>query len=86
MSTSRANTCSSQEALEATFDSSICARYSWSFAPKRLLVPVSSHSFVVEPPEVCISPSLRENNSKGLNPPTWLIGRGKRVIGQPSSL
>jgi len=54
VSTSRASTCSSQEVLEATFDSSIRVLYSWSFAPRRLEVPVSSHSFVVEPPEVCI--------------------------------
>ena len=64
MSISRASTCSFQEALEATFDSSIRVLYSWSFAPRWLEVPVSSHSFVVEPPEVCISPSLHENNSK----------------------
>ena len=85
-STLWACTCSSQEPLEATFDSSIRVCYSWSFAPRRLEVPVSSHSFVVEPPEVCITPSLRENNSKWLNPPMWLIGWGKRVIGQPCSL
>ena len=66
MSTSRANTCSSQEALEATFDSSIRVPYSWSFAPRRLEVPVSSHSFVVEPLEVCITSSLRENNSDSI--------------------
>ena len=81
-----ASTCSSQEVLETTFDSSIRVLYSWSFAPRRLEVPVSSHFFVVESLEVCISPPLRENISKWLNPPTWLIGRGKRVIGQPCSL
>jgi len=70
----------------SNLDSSIRVLYSWSFAPRRLEVPVSSHSFVVEPPEVCIFPSLCESNSKWLNPPTWLIGRGKRVIGQPCSL
>jgi len=86
VSTSRANTCSSQEALEATFDLSIRVPYSWSFAPRRLEVSVSSHSFVVELPKVCIIPFLRENNSKWLNPPMWLIGRGKRVIGQTCSL
>ena len=64
MSISRAFTCSSQEALEETFDSSIHVCYSWSFAPRRLEVPVSSHSFVVEPPEVCITSSLCEKNSK----------------------
>ena len=52
---------SSQEALEATFDLSIRVCYSWSFAPRLLDVPVSSHSFVVEPLEVCVTPSLREN-------------------------
>ena len=61
MRTWRASTCSSQEALEATFDSSIRVLNSWSFAPRRLEVPVSSHSFMVKPPEVCITPSLREN-------------------------
>ena len=53
-----ASTCSSEEALEATFDSSIRVCYSWSFAPRRLEVPVNSHSFVVEPPEVCITPFI----------------------------
>jgi len=72
-STPWASTCSSQEALEATFDSSIHVCYSWSFAPRWLEVQVSSHSFVVEPPEVCITPSLCESNSKWLNPPLWLI-------------
>ena len=49
-STLWASTCSSQEALEASFDSLIRVCYSWSFAPRRLEVPVSSHSFVVSAP------------------------------------
>ena len=65
---------SSQEALEATFDSSIRVCYSWSFASRRLEVPVSSHSYVIESPEVCITPSLCENYSEQLNRPLWQIG------------
>ena len=60
---------SSQEALEATFDSLIRIGYSWSFAPRRLEVPVSSLSFVVEPPEVCITCPLWTLASEHLNPP-----------------
>ena len=48
-STLWASTCSSQEALEAIFDSSIRICYSWSLTPWRLEVPVSFYSFVVEP-------------------------------------
>ena len=64
---------SSQEALEATFDSSIRICYSWSFAPRRLEVPVTFHFFVVEPPEVCITRPLWTFASEHLNPPKWLI-------------
>ena len=56
-STLWAYTCSSQEALEATYDSSIRVCYSWSFAPRRLEVPVSFHSFVVwAPGSLCYPP------------------------------
>ena len=72
-STLWACTCSSQEALEATFDSLIHICYSWSFALRRLEVPVSSHSFVVWALGSLYYPSLCESNSKWLNPPLWLI-------------
>jgi len=83
-STPRTCTCSSQEALEATFDSSIRVCYSWSFAPRRLEVPVSSLSFVVEPPEVCITRPLWTFASENLNPPKWLIEWGKGLKGNPA--
>jgi hypothetical protein len=48
-STPWTNTCSSREALEAIFDSSIRICYCWSLAPRWLEVPVSFHFLVVEP-------------------------------------
>ena len=73
MSTSQASTCSSQEALEATFDSSIRVCYSWSFAPRRLEVPVSFHSFVVELRKFVLLRPSWTFTSEQLNPPMWLI-------------
>ena len=84
-STLWASTYSSQEAFEATFDSSIHVCYSWSLTPRRLEVPVSFHSFVVEPrkfvlPVLCghllVSISILLSS--------WLSE--ERLIGQPCSL
>ena len=76
-STPWANTCSSQEALEATFDSSIHVCYSWSLAPRRLEVTVSFYSFVVEPQKFVLLRPSWTFTSKLLNPLVWLIEWGK---------
>ena len=76
-STPWASTCSSQEALEATFDSSIRICYSWSLAPKWLEVPVSFHSFVVEPRKFVLPRPSWTFSSEQLSHPTWLIEWGK---------
>ena len=76
-STPRACTCSSQEALEATFDSSIRVCYSWSFAPRWLEVPVSFHSLVVEPRKFVLPRPLWTFDSEQLNPLVWVIEWGK---------
>ena len=76
-STPWASTCSSQESLEATFDLSIRVCYSWRLAPKRLEVPVSFHSFVVEPRKFVLPRPSWTFASEKLNPPTWLIEWGK---------
>ena len=83
-STPWASTCSSQEALEATFDSSIHVCYSWSLAPRRLEVPVSFHSLVVKPRKFVLPRPSWTSTSEQLNLLVRLIEWGRGLYGNPA--